>query len=61
MWSEPERAGHSSVVLAETDLEGFAARATEAGIDYAGPQPGGGARLLQLVDPDGNSVVFTGV
>lgn len=60
LWSEPERAGTSSVVLGETDLDAAAVRATAAGIDHDGPQPGGGARILPLTDPDGNQVVLTG-
>lgn len=61
VWSEPERAGRSAVVLGETDLDAAAARATEAAIDHSGPEFGGGARILQLTDPDGNRVVLTGV
>lgn len=61
VWSEPERAGKSSVVLDETDLDAAAARATEVGIHHDGPLPGGGARILPLADPDGNRVVLTGV
>lgn len=60
VWAEPDRAGHSSVVLAETELDAAAARLTAAGIDHAGPQPGGGARILQVSDPDGNRVIFIG-
>ncbi len=60
VWSEPDRAGQSSVVLDETDLDDAATRAIEAGIGHGGPQPGGGARILQLTDPDGNRVVLTG-
>jgi len=60
VWSESDRAGHSSVVVEETDLDGAAAHATEVGILHDGPQPGGGARILQLADPDGNRVVPTG-
>ncbi len=60
VWSEPDRAGRSSVVLEETDLDQAAAHATETGIDHDGPQPGGGARILQLTDPDGNRVVLVG-
>lgn len=60
VWSEPDRAGQSSVVLEETELDAAAARAAEAGIGHDGPQPGGGARILQLTDPDGNRVVLTG-
>ncbi len=60
VWSESGRAGHSSVVLDETDLDAAAARLAAAGLEHAGPQAGGGARILQLTDPDGNRVVFTG-
>lgn len=60
VWSEPDRAGRSSVVLEETDLDGAVERAVQSGITDGGPRPGGGARLLQLVDPDGNRVVLTG-
>ncbi|GAB2479627.1 VOC family protein [Jatrophihabitans fulvus] len=60
VWSEPDRAGRSCVVFEDTDLDAFATRMTEAGVAHDGPQPGGGARLLQLSDPDGNRVVVTG-
>ena len=60
VWSEPDRAGQSSVVLEETDLDEAAALAAEVGIVHDGPRPGGGARILQLADPDGNRVVLTG-
>ena len=59
VWSEPDRAGRSSVVLEETDLDEAAAHAAEVGIANDGLQPGGGARILQLADPDGNRVVLT--
>ncbi|MGN0094901.1 MAG: VOC family protein [Corynebacterium sp.] len=60
VWSEPDRAGVSSVVLGDTDIDAVAARMTRLGIDHDGPQPGGGARILPLSDPDGNRVVFFG-
>ncbi|OFE16283.1 glyoxalase [Humibacillus sp. DSM 29435] len=60
VWCEPDRAGQSSVVLDETDLDAAAARLTAAGIGHDGPQPGGRARILQLADPDGNRVVLSG-
>lgn len=60
VWSEPDRAGHSSVVLDETDLDAAAGHVAAAGLDHDGPQSGGGARILQLTDPDGNRVVFIG-
>lgn len=60
VWSEPDLAGQSSVVLDETDLDAAAARLSAVGIGHGDPQPGGGARILQLTDPDGNRVVLTG-
>lgn len=60
IWSELARAGQSTVVLIETDLDAATLRLTAAGIQHNGPQPGGGARILLLADPDGNRVVLTG-
>jgi predicted enzyme related to lactoylglutathione lyase len=60
VYQEPERSGHSSVVLMDDDLDGTAARLAEASVAHSGPQPGGGARILMLTDPDGNRVVLTG-
>jgi hypothetical protein len=60
VWAEPERAGRSSIVLGESDLDGLAARLTEAGIEHPGPQQASASRVLPLQDPDGNRVVFTG-
>lgn len=58
VWSEPDRAGRSSMVLEETDLDGAAARLLAQGIHHDGPQPGGSTRILQVIDPDGNRVVL---
>ncbi|GAA2181218.1 VOC family protein [Leucobacter tardus] len=60
VWSEPERAGGSTVVLGESELDAAATRLTAGGFVHDGPQPGGGARILQLTDPDGNRVVLFG-
>ncbi|GAB3476098.1 VOC family protein [Nocardiopsis coralliicola] len=60
VWSEPDRAGRSTVVLHENDMDAAAARLNAAGIADGSPQPGGGARILQLADPDGNRVVLAG-
>ncbi|SEE81216.1 VOC family protein [Ruania alba] len=60
VWSEPDRSGNSTMVLHETDLDAAADHALQAGIHHDGPQPGGGARILPLTDPDGNRVVITG-
>jgi catechol 2,3-dioxygenase-like lactoylglutathione lyase family enzyme len=60
VWSEPARAGGSTVVIGTDDLDALDARLAAADFEHAGPEPGGGARILQLVDPDGNRVVITG-
>ncbi|HEX4430483.1 MAG TPA: VOC family protein [Frankiaceae bacterium] len=60
VWSEPERAGRSTVVIGSDDIDALAARLAAAGFEHEGPQPGGGSRILQLVDPDGNRVVMIG-
>lgn len=57
---EPERSGQSNVVLIDDHLDGTAARLTEASVAHSGPQPGGVARFVILIDPDGNRVVLTG-
>ncbi|MFB9376534.1 VOC family protein [Kineococcus gynurae] len=60
VWREPERAGHSTVVLEVTDLDAEADRLTAAGVGHDGPQPASAFRILVLADPDGNRVVLTG-
>jgi predicted enzyme related to lactoylglutathione lyase len=60
LWAEPERAGHSTLLLGTDDLDAAATRLTAAGLAHGGPQPGGGGRLLQLTDPAGNRVVIVG-
>lgn len=60
VWSEPARAGTSSLVLNVSDLDEAGARLAGSGVDHEGPQPGGGARILVLTDPDGNRVVLSG-
>jgi hypothetical protein len=60
VWSEPERAGRSSMVLDEADLDGLAARLNALGITDDSPHDATSLRILRLVDPDGNRVVFTG-
>jgi len=60
VWTEPDRAGHSAVVLSETDLDERLARLTRAGIGHDGIQDASRFRILPITDPDGNRVVFTG-
>lgn len=60
VWLNPDRAGRSAMVVNESDLDALTARLITAGVDHEGPQPGGGARVLIVTDPDGNQVVITG-
>lgn len=60
VWSEPERAGRSSMVLDETDLDAAVDRLTKAGIAHDGAQQATSSRVLVLEDPDGNRIVLAG-
>ena len=55
--SEPERAGRSTVVLVESDLDAFARHLDSAGVDHPEIVDATTVRFLQLEDPDGNRVV----
>lgn len=61
VWLDPERAGRSSLVLDESDLDALAERLSGAGLQHDGPQQVTASRVLMLADPDGNRVVVTGV
>lgn len=61
VWADPDRAGRSSMVLDDTDLDALASRLGDAGVEHSGIQPVTSSRILQLEDPDGNTVVITGV
>ena len=60
IWAEPDRAGYSTLVIGESDLDALADRLTADGFEHAGPEPGGGQRILGISDPDGNRIVFAG-
>ena len=60
VFEEAGRAGNSSMVLDESDLDGLAARLADSGIAHAGVERVTSSRALMLTDPDGNRVVFTG-
>jgi predicted enzyme related to lactoylglutathione lyase len=60
VWAEPDRAGHSSVVLDETDLDGRLEQLTRNGIDHGGAQEATASRIAVVTDPEGNRIVFTG-
>lgn len=59
VWADPERAGHSSLVIDESDLAGRAAQLDQAGIAHDDPIDATTVRVLRLEDPDGNRIVFT--
>jgi hypothetical protein len=60
VWREPDRAGHSTVVLQVDDLDGFAARARDLGLTDGAPRNASASRVLRMEDPDGNRVVVAG-
>lgn len=60
VWRDPDRAGRSTMVLDDSDLDGLATRLTAAGIQHEGPQQVTVSRVLRPPDPDGNEVVTTG-
>lgn len=60
VWSEPERAGRSTVVLQVDDLDAASGRLHDDGIADGGPQQATNSRILPMEDPDGNRVVLAG-
>jgi catechol 2,3-dioxygenase-like lactoylglutathione lyase family enzyme len=60
LWGEAERAGKSSMVLDEADLDAFVAHLDQAGITHEGARDATFSRILPLQDPDGNRLVVTG-
>lgn len=60
VWEESDRAGHSSMVLNETDLDGRLEQLTRNGIGHDGAQDATATRIAPITDPDGNRIVFTG-
>jgi hypothetical protein len=60
VWAEPDRAGRSSLVLQEDDLDALAQRLTDAGVAHDGVTDVSASRALMLTDGDGNRVVLTG-
>ncbi|MDQ6840651.1 MAG: VOC family protein [Actinomycetota bacterium] len=60
VWAEAERAGQSTMVLDESDLDAFVEHLNQVGILHPDPLDATSTRILPLVDPDGNRVVITG-
>jgi catechol 2,3-dioxygenase-like lactoylglutathione lyase family enzyme len=60
VWAESDRAGRSTMVLDESDLDAFVQGLDHAGIPHPEPQNATTSRILLLEDPDGNRIVITG-
>lgn len=60
VFEDPDRAGAGSLVLTTDDLEGDMERMCGAGLELGEPQSGGGARILELTDPEGTRIVLFG-
>jgi hypothetical protein len=60
VWLDPERAGRSTMVLEESNLDGRSAELEAEDLSYEGPQAATASRIVQLDDPDGNPIVITG-
>ena len=60
VFQDAENAGHSTVVLDDTDLDDRLALLAEAGIENDGIRQATSSRILPVVDLDGNRIVFTG-
>lgn len=60
VWSEPDRAGGSTVVLQVDDLDSLADRVHDVGLTEGVPQQATSSRLLPMEDPDGNRIVVAG-
>ena len=59
VWAEPDRSGHSAMVLDESDLPGLIARLDQSGFDHGEPEDVTASRILVLEDLDGNRVVVS--
>ena len=60
VFEDAERAGQSAVVIAAGDLDALAKRLPNSVIEHPNPEPVSVGRVLQLTDPDGNHLVFSG-
>ena len=59
VWADAERAGNSTMVIVESELDGLAQRLAGDGIRHDGIQDATTTRVLMVTDPDGNRIVFT--
>ena len=58
IWTEPDRAVGSSLVITVSDLDAVAEQLKNAGIADATPAEATSSRILPVEDPDGNRIVF---
>jgi hypothetical protein len=58
VWVEPQRAGTSCMVLDDDDLDARLRLLDDVGIENGGIRPASAFRILPVVDPDGNRIVF---
>ena len=59
-WVDPGRAGRSTMVLDESDLDQRIGQLDSAGIVHDDAMNATASRILPVRDPDGNQIVFTG-
>ena len=59
LWADSNRSGKSTVVFNDDDLESVAARLDAAKIEHGGIEDATHFQILQVLDPEGNHVVFT--
>jgi hypothetical protein len=60
VWQDPDRAGHSTMVIDTDDIDAFGSGLDQKGIGHDGVQDASSSRILPVTDPDGNRIVFTG-
>jgi catechol 2,3-dioxygenase-like lactoylglutathione lyase family enzyme len=61
IWLDSQRAGRSTMVLDESDLNDRAVALDAADLPYEGPQQVTASRIVQVADPDGNTITIAGV
>jgi len=60
VWADSDRAGCSTMVLGESNLDERIGHLDGVGISHDDLQDATSSRVLPMRDPDGNQIVFTG-
>ena len=60
VFEDADEAGHSTMVLGDSDLDDRLVLLAKAGIENDGIQQATSSRILPVIDLDGNRIVFTG-